>query len=131
MDDAVQRAHDRPFFMTRFSSAVERLSHLAQLEMPIIMGLPGDTPEGFRRTLKFAMSLPVRSVRAYHCLVLPDGLLTRSRPEWAIELERDTLAMIANRDWSASAITAMRHELTDQAHRTDGSAGAYWWLLRR
>jgi radical SAM superfamily enzyme YgiQ (UPF0313 family) len=131
MDDAVLRAHDRPFDMTRFGSAVERLSQVAQLEVQIIMGLPGDTPEGFRRTLKFAMSLPVGSVRAYHCLVLPDALLTRARPEWAIEFEPDTLAMVANRDWSASAITAMRHELTDRAHRTGGSAGAYWWLFRR
>ena len=131
MDEAVLRAHDRPFEMTRFASAVDRLSQVAQLEVQIIMGLPGDTPEGFRRTLKFAMSLPVGSVRAYHCLVLPDALLTRARPEWAIEFEPDTLAMIANRDWSASAITAMRHELTDQAHRTGGSSGAYWWSFRQ
>jgi radical SAM superfamily enzyme YgiQ (UPF0313 family) len=131
MDDAVLRAHDRPFDMTRFRSAVERLSQVAQLEVQIIMGLPGDTPEGFRRTLKFAMSLPVGSVRAYHCLVLPDALLTRARPEWAIEYEPDTLTMISNRDWSASAITAMRNELTDQAHRTGGSAGEFWWAFRQ
>ena len=129
-DPAVLKAHDRPFDMTRFRPAIERLSEVAQLEVQIIMGLPGDTPEGFRRTLDFALSLPVWSVRAYHCLVLPDALLTRGRPEWRLRFDPETLSMRSNDGWSKVDIAMMRRELDEKAEALGGRAGETWWSFR-
>ncbi|MEM1313752.1 MAG: radical SAM protein, partial [Pseudomonadota bacterium] len=130
IDPAVLKAHDRPFDMSRFRPAVERLSEVAELEVQIIFGLPGDTPEGFRRTLDFALSLPVWSVRAYHCLVLPDALLTRSRPEWRVRFDPETLLMRSNDGWSKVDIALMRQELTELSAKLGGRAGDLWWSFR-
>lgn len=130
IDPAVLKAHDRPFDMTRFGPAIEKLAKVAKLEVQIIFGLPGDTPEGFRRTLDFALSLPVWSVRAYHCLVLPDALLTRSRPEWRLKFNPETLIMQSNDGWSKVDFAVMRAELNEMAARTGGRAGDFWWSFR-
>ena len=76
--------------------------------------LPGDTPEGFRRTLDYALSLPA-SVRVYHCLVLPDALMTRGLPDWNIRFEPRNLAMTSCLGWSEDAIATMRGELDRRA----------------
>lgn len=131
MDEAVLRAHDRPFDMSRFAPAVDELARVAGLEVQIIMGLPEDTPEGFRRTLDFALSLPVQSVRVYHCLVLPDALLTRARPDWQVRFDAATMAMTSNHTWSAAALAAMRNDLTDRVARHGGQAGEFWWSFRK
>ena len=81
MDQAVLKLHQRPSDSPRFEQAVRDLAAVTNIELQIIFGLPGDTPEGFRRTLDYALSLPA-SVRAYHCLVLPDALMTRGLPDW-------------------------------------------------
>ena len=72
----------------------------SNVELQIIFGLPGDSPEGFRRTLEYARSFSV-GVRAYHCLVLPDALMTRGRPEWDIRFDPLNLNMISCRGWAA------------------------------
>jgi radical SAM superfamily enzyme YgiQ (UPF0313 family) len=131
IDERVLKAHERPFDMRRFANAVENLSQVAGLEVQIIMGLPEDTPEGFRRTLDFALALPVTSVRVYHCLVLPDALLSRSEPSWRIEFDPANMAMLSNHTWSAHSLTAMRAELNDRVARFGGTLGEYWWSFRR
>ena len=72
--------------------------------------MPGDTPEGFRRTLDYALSLPA-AVRAYHCLVLPDALMTRGLPDWDMRFDPRNLAMTSCLGWSEDAIAGMRDEL--------------------
>lgn len=78
LDPVVLKLHDRPHDWPRFEAAMQRLMPMAQCELQIIFGLPGDTPAGFLATLAYARSFGV-GVRAYHCLVLPDALMTRSR----------------------------------------------------
>lgn len=131
IDERVLKAHERPFDMRRFSKAVENLSQVAGLEVQIIMGLPEDTPEGFRRTLDFALALPVASVRVYHCLVLPDALLSRAEASWQIEFDRANMAMLSNHTWSAQSLMAMRLELNERVARFGGTCGEYWWSFRR
>lgn len=131
IDERVLKAHERPFEMRRFANAVEKLSQVAGLEVQIIMGLPEDTPEGFRRTLDFALALPVASVRVYHCLVLPDALLSRAEPSWQIEFDPTNMAMRSNHTWSAQSLTAMRAELQDRVARFGGTPGEFWWSFRR
>jgi radical SAM superfamily enzyme YgiQ (UPF0313 family) len=127
MDERVLKAHSRPFDMRRFAPAVEALSKVAGLEIQIIMGLPEDTPEGFRKTLDFALSLPITSVRVYHCLVLPDALLSRSDPTWNLNFDPVNMAMISNRTWSEHDLTAMRAELNERVAKRGGEGGEYWW----
>jgi radical SAM superfamily enzyme YgiQ (UPF0313 family) len=128
LDPQVLKAHGRPFDRRRFETAVPELAKRAKVELQIIFGLPTDSPEGFRRTLEFARSFRV-GVRAYHCLVLPDALMTRSQPEWDIHYDPLNLNMISCQGWTAGDFEEMRGDLTEQAKACDGSAGNFWWFF--
>jgi radical SAM superfamily enzyme YgiQ (UPF0313 family) len=130
MDQAVLKLHQRPSDSPRFERAVRDLAAITSIELQIIFGLPGDTPEGFRRTLDYALSLPA-SVRVYHCLVLPDALMTRGLPDWNIRFEPRNLAMTSCLGWSEDAIAAMRSELDRRATAYRGKRGRYWWSFPR
>ena len=126
LDDRVLKLHDRPFDRGRFERAMEALKRVTSTELQIIFGLPGDSPEGFRQTLDYARSFGV-GVRAYHCLVLPDALMTRGRPEWQMRYNPATLAMIECDGWRKEDIVAMREELGHKARAARGQSGMYWW----
>ena len=130
MDQAVLKLHQRPSDSPRFEQAVRDLAAITNIELQIIFGLPGDTPEGFRRTLDYALSLPA-SVRVYHCLVLPDALMTRGLPDWNIRFEPRNLALTSCLGWSEGAIAAMRGELDRRAGAYRGKQGRYWWSFPR
>lgn len=130
-DERVLKAHNRPFDMRRFAPAVEELSKVAGLEIQIIMGLPDDTPEGFRKTLDYALTMPVYSVRVYHCLVLPDALLSRTEARWNIDFIPENMAMVSNNTWSSRDLLSMRDELTDRVAQHGGASGEYWWSFRK
>ena len=126
LDDDVLAALQRPFKRNRFETVVNQLAPIAFLEIQIIFGLPTDSPDGFLRTLEYAMSFPA-SVRAYHCLVLPDALLTRSRPEWDVQFDAHTLETTSCAGWSQDDIQKMRGYLSDLASSVGGNAGQFWW----
>jgi radical SAM superfamily enzyme YgiQ (UPF0313 family) len=126
MDQAVLRLHQRPSDSPRFEHAVRQLAAVTTIELQVIFGLPGDTPEGFRRTLDYARSLPA-SVRAYHCLVLPDALMTRGLPDFDLAFNQRDLSMISCLGWSAEAVAAMRAELDTRARAAGGKVGRFWW----
>jgi radical SAM superfamily enzyme YgiQ (UPF0313 family) len=130
MDPAVLRMHMRPSDSPKFEAAVRALANVTDIELQIIMALPGDTPDGFRRTLAYARSLPA-NVRVYHCLVLPDALLTRSLPEWQVRFDPRNMVMRSCQGWSEEAIFAMRRELNNIAMVSGGKAGDFWWSLPR
>ena len=48
MDPAVLKLHQRQTDSPRFEETVRRLAEVTTIELQIIMGLPGDTPDGFR-----------------------------------------------------------------------------------
>jgi hypothetical protein len=130
MDQAVLKLHQRPSDSPRFEHAVRQLAAVTTIELQIIFGLPGDTPEGFRRTLDYARSLPA-NVRAYHCLVLPDALMTRGLPDFDMVFDPRDLSMISCLGWSAEALTAMRAELDGRARAVGGKVGRFWWSFPR
>jgi radical SAM superfamily enzyme YgiQ (UPF0313 family) len=130
LDPAVLKLHDRPFDRTRFEKALHLLTGVTTAELQIIFGLPGDTPEGFRRTLEYARSFPV-TVRAYHCLVLPDALMSRGRPGWDMRYDPVNLAMESCLGWSEEDILTMRAELDSATEASGGKAGKYWWSFPR
>jgi radical SAM superfamily enzyme YgiQ (UPF0313 family) len=128
-DPEVLRLHQRPADPVRFETEVRRLAAVTDVELQIIFGLPGDTPEGFRRTLDYALSLPA-AVRAYHCLVLPDALMTRGLPEWDMQFDPRTLAMTCCFGWEVGDIAAMRAELRDRVRTVGGKSGNFWWSFQ-
>lgn len=130
LDPLVLRDLDRPFDQTRFESVLHGLARHVTAEIQIISGLPGDTPEGFRETLAYARSLPA-ATRVYHCLVLPDAFLSRSKPEWNMRFDPVTMEMTSCKGWSEDQVRAMRAELTDAAVAAGGKAGDYWWSFPR
>ncbi len=130
MDPSVLEKQNRPFDPQRFEAAVRSVAAHVDIELQIIMGLPGDTPEGFRRTFAYARSLPA-DVRVYHCLVLPDALMTRSLPEWKIRFDPKTLVLRSCLGWSEEAIEKTREELRAYALANDGTAGDFWWSFPR
>lgn len=130
LDSEVLRQHDRPFDQARFEAAVGQLSRVATVEVQIIFGLPSDTPDGFRRTLEYARSLPA-AVRAYHCLVLPDALMTRGRPGWDMVYDPLTLEMISCQGWPPGRLAEMRAFMTQEARSAGGAAGNFWWFFPR
>jgi radical SAM superfamily enzyme YgiQ (UPF0313 family) len=126
LDPEVLKLHDRPFDRARFEASMRDLVTVARPELQIIFGLPGDTPEGFRRTLDYARAFGV-GVRAYHCLVLPDALLTRGRDGWDMRYDHETLAMTSCLGWSEDDILGMRETLARATAAAEGRAGHYWW----
>jgi radical SAM superfamily enzyme YgiQ (UPF0313 family) len=128
LDDEVLRNLQRPFKRERFETVIDQLAPIADVEIQIIFGLPTDSPDGFRRTLEYATSFPA-AVRAYHCLILPDALLTRARPEWDIEFDPYTLETISCAGWSRDDIQAMRGYMSELVGSVGGNAGQFWWHL--
>lgn len=127
-DPDVLRLHQRKTETERFETTIRRLANVTNIELQIIMGLPGDTPDGFRRTLDYALSMPA-AVRAYHCLVLPDALMTRGLPEFDMVFNMGNLAMTSCLGWSAEDIRSMRAELDERIVRAGGKAGEFWWAF--
>jgi radical SAM superfamily enzyme YgiQ (UPF0313 family) len=117
----------RPFGRERFETAIEQLAQIAErVEVQIIFGLPTDSVDGFQDTLSYALSLPV-TVRVYHCLVLPDALLTRGRAEWKMVFDHSTLSMISCDGWSEDDVQETRRLLAQETTRCGGTSGQFWW----
>ena len=127
-DPEVLKGMDRHFDERKLEIVVRQVADVARTELQIIFGLPGDTPEGFRRTLETARSLPV-NVRAYGCLVLPDALMTRSKPEWQVRYDPLTLRLTSCVGWSEQDLSEMRAWINEEARAAGGKAGAYWWFF--
>ncbi len=118
-DPQLLRSLQRPFKMARFDSAVYRIARVAKAAVEIIVGLPGDTPEGFRRTFERASALPV-TIRVYHCLVLPDALLTRAASDSNMVFDPVTLEMRSCKGWSEHDLRSTLDWLSNEAARRGG-----------
>lgn len=129
-DPEVLKGLQRPFDQRRLETVVRQVCDVAEAELQVIFGLPGDSPAGFRRTLEMARSMPV-GVRAYGCLVLPDALMTRSKPEWNIDFDPISLRMKSCAGWSERDVHDMRAWITDEVRAAGGRSGDYWWFFPR
>jgi len=127
-DEQVLRRLERPFDPSRFEAVVRALAELgAEVNIEIIVGLPGDTPDAFRRTLERARRFPC-NVRAYHCLVLPDALMTRA-PPWAdMDFDPHTLLMRRCAGWSERDLRATFERL--DAEGAEELEGTLWFFPR-
>lgn len=98
-DPEVLARLERPFDPARFDRVFERIASVASPTLLIIMGLPGDTPQSFRRTFDRARQYGC-DLHVYHCLVLPDALMTRAPADFDMRFDPYTLKMYSCRGWS-------------------------------
>jgi radical SAM superfamily enzyme YgiQ (UPF0313 family) len=98
-DEDVLARMGRPFDMRKFQRVLERMRGRLDVDIELIFGLPGDTPESFWRTLERSIELG-SSVKVFQCLVLPDALLERAGP-LQIDFDPQTFAMRSCQGWSA------------------------------
>lgn len=118
-DEDVLRNVDRRFDAARFESIVRKLAARGvEVRVEIIMGLPGDGPETFFRTLERARELPCQ-VRVFHCLVLPDALMDRMGSDPDLRFDPRTLRLVAGGGWSESAL----RETVERLGTADGLMG--------
>ena len=72
---------------------------------------------------------PGLGVRAYHCLVLPDALLSRGRPGWDMRFDLASLAMQSCLGWTEAALQAECHHLDRRAAAEGGGIGQFFWTF--
>jgi radical SAM superfamily enzyme YgiQ (UPF0313 family) len=127
LDPGVLSSAERPFKPNYLRPVVEQLLQFGLVDAEIILGLPGDTPQQFRRTLESALALPC-SVRVFRCLILPDALMTRAPKESAIKFDPRSLMMTSCHTWSESDLLETQEYVTSLAQSTPyGMVGDYWW----
>ncbi|HBL16625.1 MAG: hypothetical protein A2X36_16805 [Elusimicrobia bacterium GWA2_69_24] len=72
-----RRRCDLPAF-TRGVRLLRRRAPKAQVGIELILGMPGDTPEGYRETLEWVLEQGFDYCRAFHLMVLPGTAFMRS-----------------------------------------------------
>ncbi|WP_434046336.1 MULTISPECIES: B12-binding domain-containing radical SAM protein [Sorangium] len=116
----------RPFRESKFAKVIEELSTFTDIEVDILLGLPGDGPVTFRRTLERARELPCK-VRILHSLVLPDDLMTRAPASFELRFDPFTLMMRSCLGWSEDALSRERSRLIEMAYREGGEITPDMW----
>lgn len=98
-DPEVLHEVGRPFDLDRFERVAEAVRPHFPLEFEIMLGLPGDNPASFRRTLHKAVEMG-DSVRIFWTRVLPDALLDRAAADHAIVFDPETWLLESCKGWS-------------------------------
>lgn len=131
-DEDVLASVERPFSPARFDRVVGDVAAIVpDTVVEVILGLPGDSPDSFKRTLEKVRTLPV-AVRVFHCLVLPSALMTRAPASFALEFDPFTLQMLSCKGWSRRDLERTCAWLDDFAHDESGEIphGGTWKLPR-
>jgi radical SAM superfamily enzyme YgiQ (UPF0313 family) len=127
-DNKVLANVERKYDEARFDETLAALGEVATPAVEIIVGLPGDNPESFRRNFERARRLPC-ALRVYHCVVLPSALMVRSPAEHRLDYDPVSLKMRSCLGWSPEALGREAAFLTEVATREDGRAGEYFWVF--
>jgi radical SAM superfamily enzyme YgiQ (UPF0313 family) len=126
--DAIDRRLNRERLL-RVIRDMSALRNVAELAIELIVGLPTDSPASFRRTLDEALTLGC-AIRVYHCLVLPNGLMTRAPAEQDIRFDERTLKLTSAAGWSESDLRGELDRLSRFAESLPGGYAAnYWWYF--
>lgn len=120
----VERAYDE----VRFERTLQQLRDVSSVAIEIILGLPGDTPESFRKTFERARSLPC-ALRVYHCVVLPSALMVRAPENYNMVYDPFSLKMESCLGWSREAMQGEVDFVTEQARLDGGDVGQYFWVF--
>jgi radical SAM superfamily enzyme YgiQ (UPF0313 family) len=93
----------RPFDLQRFERVLDALRGHVAIDIELILGLPGDDPASFRKTLHRAVEVG-DSVRIAFCMILPDALLDRARPEDGLEFDPETFYLRSCKGWTPESL---------------------------
>lgn len=127
-DNEVLAHVERSYDEKRFEQTLWELKSVAAVAVEIIMGLPGDTPENFRKSFERARSLPC-ALRVYHCVVLPSALMVRAPASYNMDYDPVTLKMRACLGWTREQLQTECDYVTRCAERDDGRSGQYFWIF--
>ncbi len=127
-DPAVLAQVDRKYDEARFEQTLDQLCAVAHVAIEIILGLPGDAPETFRRNFERARQFPT-ALRVYHCVVLPSALMVRSPPEHLLHYDPVSLKMHSCLGWTETALQQEAAFLTREAARAGGQSGEFFWVF--
>lgn len=120
----VERSYDE----TRFEDNLYKLTDNNSVALEIILGLPGDSPEQFRRSFERARRYPC-ALRVYHCVVLPSALMVRAPAEYNMNFDEKTLKMLSCLGWTPEAILREAEYITLRANTEGGQVGEYFWVF--
>lgn len=127
-DNKVLAHVERSYDEARFEDTLAQLKSVAGVAVEIIMGLPGDTPENFRRSFERARGLDC-ALRVYHCVVLPSALMVRAPPHYAMDYDPVTLKMRACLGWPETELAAAAEFVTAASAREGGRSGEFFWVF--
>ncbi len=127
-DNEVLAHVERSYDEARFEQTMYDLKSVAAVAVEIIMGLPGDTPENFRKSFERARKLPC-ALRVYHCVVLPSALMVRAPANYVMDYDPVTLKMRSCLGWSEQSLLAECEFVTRCAQAEGGRSGQYFWIF--
>ena len=87
-DDTALATVERRLKMDKFLNGIACLKrHAIEFELQLIYGLPGETPESFRKSLDFAISLDPPKLAVFPLMVLPGTELWRKADAIGLQFE--------------------------------------------
>ena len=127
-DNGVLAHVERSYDEKRFEQTFAELSSVAGVAVEIILGLPGDTPDNFRRSFERARSMPC-ALRVYHCVVLPSALMVRAPQHYAMVYDPVSLKMESCLGWPEAALERECAHVSARAAAEGGRSGQYFWVF--
>ncbi|HWA12336.1 MAG TPA: cobalamin-dependent protein [Burkholderiales bacterium] len=127
-DNDVLKHVERSYDEARFENTLQQLREVAHVAVEIILGLPGDSPENFRRSFERARSLPT-TLRVYHCVVLPSALMVRAPASYAMDYDPVTLKMRSCLGWPEKDLQREIEFINAEAARHGGRIGEFFWVF--
>lgn len=112
-NEAVLTRIDRKFKRQHFAKVITDLANVSKVvTVEVIVGLPGDSIQGFRETLHLLRDLPC-AVRVYHCLVLPDAFMKQQGALDGLDFDPITLELRSGPGWSPRDLAEIGEWLSD------------------
>jgi radical SAM superfamily enzyme YgiQ (UPF0313 family) len=129
-DEEVLKGVDRRFKADRFERVVRDVGAIVPgASVEVMMGLPGDNPDNFKRTFERARKLPV-NLRVFHTLVLPGALMTKAPPSFELVFDPFNLKVLSCQGWSRTDIEETCRWLDSQLENPDWEPPGTWRFYR-
>ncbi len=119
---------DRNYDEKRFNQTLSELRAVGKVAVEIILGLPGDSPEKFRKNFQRARELRC-TLRVYYCVVLPSALMIKAPESYELNFDPYSLKMRSCLGWTEQGLKAEADFVTQQAEIQGGHTGEYFWVF--
>lgn len=120
--EAEMRAVDRRQSLDRFSALLDMLRREHRsFEVSVIYGLPEQTLDSFRETVRWCLRQRVPVIRAYPLVLLRGTRLAAERARWGLQEDDATLPAVVQSDTFTRADWRAMASLADALRRTESS----------